>query len=159
MTYVELGSVDFTVVGVLENNPLAFYASRPGCFVYMTKAEIAKSPWQQLRLVTGPIDQAGIDAIADELDAGSGRPLSVNHNLLQSYPGFPSGPKLLIYAFATVLLIIVGLAGIGLIQNAFLISFTKRARELSLLSSIGMTTRQRTTLSLYEGLLLSLIHI
>lgn len=154
MTYVELGSVDFTVVGVLENNPLAFYASRPGCFVYMTKAEIAKSPWQQLRLVTGPIDQAGIDAIADELDAGSGRPLSVNHNLLQSYPGFPSGPKLLIYAFATVLLIIVGLAGIGLIQNAFLISFTKRARELSLLSSIGMTTRQRTTLSLYEGLLL-----
>lgn len=158
MTYKPARETSFTIVGIAANNSLKSGDARPAAYLYMTKPAIAAEPWQQLRIQTGPIDMNGLESVAMTLQVDDENlPLSVNHELLETYPGVMSGPKVLIYSFATVLIIIVGLAGIGLIQNAFLISFTKRASELSLLSSIGMTTKQRMTLSLLEGLFLFMV--
>jgi putative ABC transport system permease protein len=60
--------------------------------------------------------------------------------------------SLLMKAGTYSLLVIVALVGVALIQNGFLISLSRRIRDLSVLSSIGMTRRQKWIMSLTEGL-------
>ena len=144
-----------TVVGI-SNNPLRYPMIGPAVFIYQTPDQVAAATdsWVGLRLkdlTRSRLDrfmqgasQAGVSGIEET-------------RLVQFDPKVKSGTQIAIRTFAMVLVVIAALAGINLIQNGFLISMSQRTRELSVLSSVGMTRRQKWRMSLTEGVLLYLI--
>lgn len=142
------------VVGITESR-MHFLTMSSAYYVYQSPEEIAEAErfWvgvrlkdlseENLRRFTNGLDQAGLTYYLTEL--------------LSLYPQMPSSERVFVYAFATVLAVIVAIAAISLIQNSFYISLSQRMKELSLLSSIGMTRRQKWQMTLTEGFLLFLI--
>lgn len=64
-----------------------------------------------------------------------------------------------LYSLATILIVIIMLASISLIYNAFSISVTERTKQFGLISSIGATKKQLLHSVLFESVFLSLIGI
>lgn len=64
-----------------------------------------------------------------------------------------------LYGFALVLIIIIMLASISLIYNAFAISVSERTRQLGMLASVGATKWQKRQHVYFEGFLIGIIGI
>ncbi|WP_053942294.1 ABC transporter permease [Kallipyga gabonensis] len=80
------------------------------------------------------------------------------HEFLLQTQGSVTGSPLVraIWTLATILIVIIALATISLIYNAFSISVMERTRQYGMLRSIGATNRQILLSILYEGLIVSL---
>lgn len=64
-----------------------------------------------------------------------------------------------IYGFVGVIMLIIIIASISLIYNAFAISVSERTRQLGILASVGATRRQKKSNVYFEGLIIGLIGI
>ncbi len=152
VSYEEAEDMTITIVGILSVNPLPPPMVLPTYFVVQTPEEIeaAQTLWTGFTL-KNISDQAIKDFRGD---------LKLDYHvtsLAEYSPGVSSSGRFFIQGFVTVLVIIVAVAGIGLIQNGFMISLSQRMRELSLLSSVGMTRRQKWQMVLREGLIMYLV--
>lgn len=80
------------------------------------------------------------------------------HEFLLQTQGSVTGSPIVraIWILATILIVIIALATISLIYNAFSISVMERTRQYGMLRSIGATNRQILLSILYEGLIVSL---
>lgn len=65
----------------------------------------------------------------------------------------------MIYGFAAVFIVIIIIASVSLIYNAFAISVSERISQLGMLASIGATRRQKRHSIYFEGFLLGIIGI
>ena len=65
----------------------------------------------------------------------------------------------MIYGFAAVFIVIIMIASVSLIYNAFAISVSERVSQLGMLASIGATRRQKRHSVYFEGFLLGIIGI
>lgn len=162
--YIPMGeSLDFeeaqskptvTIVGV-SNNPMNYPMGGAAIFVYQTEEEIAAAShfWSGIRIediTTAKVKQF-------EKGLNHQKYWVTQTNLVEMEPKVQSPTRVIVMTFAMVLVVIAAVAGISLIQNGFLISLSQRIRELSVLSSVGMTRRQKWYMSLTEGVLLYLI--
>lgn len=144
-----------TIVGITANSPLDTYTGMPAVYEYMDETTIADSPYQQLRLQTGALSSGEFHDLIQTLNAEV--PLASvvkNTDLTDMYPGSGSLFRISLFTMTAIILAIFGIAGVLLIQNTFFLSFSERTRELSLLSSVGMTSRQRFGLAMTEGFFL-----
>lgn len=141
-----------TVVGV-TNNPLAYPMGGPAIFVYQTDQELAQASHYWVGLRIKHVTTERIFQFWEGIENADIRP-ATQTNLLEYYPSVQSQTRTMVKSFAMVLVVIAAIAGISLIQNGFLISMSQRMRELSVLSSIGMTRRQKWYMSLTEGIFL-----
>lgn len=93
--------------------------------------------------------------VAEWQDSAYSDRLLGNAALLELVPGVPGfTSQAVLKSFVVVFILIIGVAGIGMIYNAFSISLSRRSRSLSMLSSIGLTRRQKWQMVLFEGLIL-----
>jgi putative ABC transport system permease protein len=65
----------------------------------------------------------------------------------------------MIYGFAAVFIVIIMIASVALIYNAFTISVSERVSQLGMLASVGATKRQKRWSVYFEGFLLGIIGI
>lgn len=65
----------------------------------------------------------------------------------------------MIYGFAAVFIIIIIVASVSLIYNAFAISVSERVSQLGMLASVGATKRQKRRSVYFEGFLLGIVGI
>ncbi len=64
-----------------------------------------------------------------------------------------------IYGFASIFLIIIMVASVSLIYNAFAISISERVSQLGMLASVGATKQQKRRSVYFEGFLLGVVGI
>ncbi|MFA6308844.1 MAG: FtsX-like permease family protein [Clostridia bacterium] len=85
----------------------------------------------------------------------------VYNNELLRYYGIVRGDNLqsTIYSFAFVMILIIIIASVSLIYNAFAISVSERTRQLGMLASVGATKKQKRQNVYFEGFLIALIGI
>ncbi len=85
---------------------------------------------------------------------------SVNNEILDCYFAYDDGGSFaaLLPMIATILIIIV-IASVALIYNAFAMSLSERVRYLGMLASVGATKRQKRGSIYFEGFLFGLIGI
>lgn len=158
LKYVPTGkSYSVTIVGILDNNPLEVFGGRPAYYLYMPQSEIIQADYQLLAAKLPQVDSTLIGQVEERYSRMAETRVMANSNVVELYPGVPSTFRTLVYGFVAALTVIVAVAGIGLIYNSFLISISRRARELSLLSSVGMTRKQKWQMVIYEGLFLYLL--
>ncbi|HHX03594.1 MAG TPA: FtsX-like permease family protein [Tissierellia bacterium] len=141
-----------TVVGILRNTPLRYPMTEPTYFVLQTPEEnqAAQRVWAGFSLKK--VNDANLKTFTKDL------PGSYEITEMAKYsPNVSSSARFFIQGFVVVLMVIVVAAGVGLIQNGFMISLSQRVQELSILSSVGMTKRQKWNMSLREGLFMYLI--
>lgn len=86
--------------------------------------------------------------------------ISYNKDLLR-YSGVMASDSTqnMIYGFAAVFIVIIMIASVSLIYNAFAISVSERIRQLGMLASVGATRRQKRRSIYFEGFLLGLVGI
>ncbi len=65
----------------------------------------------------------------------------------------------MIYSFAAVFIVIIMIASVSFIYNAFAISVSERVSQLGMLASVGATKRQKRRSVYFEGFLLGIIGI
>lgn len=146
-----LPSMPVTIVGVFKNNPMEYPLAGPLVIAYQTQEAIKSADTVWAGFTLKELSDETIRQFVEGQDKYS------TTDLTAYSPRVSSKAKFYIQSFAYALMVIVALAGIGLIQNGFLISLSQRMKELSILSSIGMTHRQKWRLSLIEGMILFLI--
>lgn len=83
------------------------------------------------------------------------------HTELLRYHGIVSNDSAqnVIYGFAGVFIVIIMLASVSLIYNAFAISVSERVGQLGMLASVGATKQQKRWSVYFEGFLLGIIGI
>ncbi|MEA4925346.1 MAG: FtsX-like permease family protein [Syntrophomonadaceae bacterium] len=83
-----------------------------------------------------------------------------NKDLLR-YSGVMAGDSAqnMIYSFAAVFIVIIMIASVSFIYNAFAISVSERVSQLGMLASVGATKRQKRRSVYFEGLLLGIAGI
>lgn len=86
--------------------------------------------------------------------------VTFNTELLRYY-GLLEGDKFqeLMLTFALIIIVIIMIASIALIYNAFAISVSERIRQLGMLASVGATKRQKRANVYFEGFLVGLVGI
>jgi len=146
------GGITLTIVGEAGNR-LPYPMNGPTIFVHQTPEQVAEGElfWAGFRLKD--VSDASIETFTEDWEMANWGTTS----LATYYQGVSSGLSFFVKSFAMVLVVIVAIAGIGLIQNGFLISLSQRMQELSILSSVGMTRRQKWRMAVTEGGLMYLI--
>jgi len=83
------------------------------------------------------------------------------HSELLRYSGIVADdrPQNMIYGFAAVFIVIIMIASVSLIYNAFAISISERVSQLGMLASVGATRQQKRRGIIFEGLLLGIAGI
>lgn len=166
-SYENLKDEKLTIVGVLDENLPTDYAS----FIQIvSQSEIAKelkdkghiSAYFTLKKLNYQSGQV-LDDIAKKYDLGNEEENTFvkNDDLLISYFSMAKDGFLLttIIPLCLVCLVIIMIASVMLIYNAFGMSLSERIRYLGMLSSVGATKKQKRSSVYYEGLILGAIGI
>ncbi|MBP6950224.1 MAG: ABC transporter permease [Clostridiaceae bacterium] len=146
--YTKDRDLPITIVGIVENVNIGRVMRGGVYFVYQTPEEIESAERLWAGFVIKDISTKKLNDFCSGLHDLEYNQLELTHY----YPTVQSEMSLLMKAGTYSLLVIVALVGVALIQNGFLISLSRRIRDLSVLSSIGMTRRQKWIMSLTEGL-------
>lgn len=157
-TFESLGEKKFTVVGILEekNEPTRSYPILRGisadetaeATVYLTANILNKD-------TEGILNNAAASAGLSSEDAVFHRDLFRYNLILRE-----ADPALVtISGFSLIILVIIIIASVMLIYNAFGISISERSRYLGMLASVGATRTQKRNSVYFEGAVLGLIGI
>ena len=165
--YENLKDTRFTIVGVLDENLPTDFTS----FIQIaSESDIAKelqergniSAYFTLKKLSYKSGQV-LDSIAKEYDLGNEEEHTFvkNDDLLIAYFSMAKDGFLLttIIPLCLVCLVIIMVASVMLIYNAFGMSLSERIRYLGMLSSVGATKKQKRSSVYYEGLILGAIGI
>ncbi len=159
-------SVEFTIVGICQRQPLEMWNGAASFFAVLTTESSlpAASQVDSYYRFKHPHDYIFIDEegtwhqtfIENTANAKSCVP---NYDLLR-LSGFASiGLLNAIKGLAALILIIVGGASIALVYNAFAISVSERTKQFGLLSSLGATKKQLQKMVRFEALAVSAVGI
>lgn len=147
--------VEYMVVGIMESRN---YRPNTGNWGFLNMLTVADGNegttlWHRLFLKTSPTDAK----IVSQYDYGEA---DINTDLLGVY-GFAGeqNTTLMILLMCAIVLLIVMIASVSLISNAFSISIAERTKQFGLLSSIGATRKQVRASVQFEALILMALGI
>ncbi len=151
----ETMDVEYTVVGIMSSRNYRPNTGNWGFFNILTVADGNEGTtlWHRMFLQTSPSD-------AKIISQRSYGEAAVNTDLLGIY-GFvgAQNTSLMILLMGVILLLIVMVASVSLISNAFSISVAERTKQFGLLSSIGATRKQVRSSVRFEALMLMALGI
>lgn len=164
-TFEQTGSGVFTIVGIMER-PGFEYSWSAGCAVlgFLDESALSAGDTVDVYVTMNSVDRGIYDdvlALAKQAGTGTLTPrVAYNDNLLRTY-GVVAGDNLygFLLGFAAVIVIIIAVASVSLIYNAFAISVSERGKQLGLLSSVGATKKQKRTSVYHEALFVGAIGI
>lgn len=147
----------FKITAILHNNvPTSQY----GIVSKLTDTKNAKALLMHANLKTLNTKSFATAKDICEKACGDDRNYAINSDLLNSYLSFGknSTAKTLLPLVAIVLVIIL-IASVVLIYNAFAMSLSEKVRYLGMLASVGATKKQKRLSVYFEGLILGAIGI
>lgn len=135
-----------------QNNPTSDFA-------FLTYSDDLKAnPTVAFQLKT--LNSKSLDVVNDIIDKANPGTSTVNKELLYSKLSFSSDSFVAnILPLVVILLIIIMVASVVLIYNAFAMSLSEKVKYLGMLSSVGATKRQKRLSIYYEGFILALFGI
>lgn len=135
-----------------QNNPTSEFA-------FLTYSDDLKAnPTVAFQLKT--LNSKSLDVVNDIIDKANPCTSTVNNELLYSKLSFSSDSFVAnILPLVVILLIIIMVASVVLIYNAFAMSLSEKVKYLGMLSSVGATKRQKRFSIYYEGFILALFGI
>ena len=135
-----------------QNNPTSEFA-------FLTYSDNLKAnPTVVFQLKT--LNSKSLDVVNDIIDKANPGTSTVNNELLYSKLSFSSDSFVAnILPLVVILLIIIMVASVVLIYNAFAMSLSEKVKYLGMLSSVGATKRQKRFSIYYEGFILALFGI
>ncbi len=146
---------EYTVVGIMESRNYRPNTENWGFENILTIADGNEGTtlWHRLFLKTSPADAKAVSRYNyGEAD--------INTNLLGVYGIIgEQNTTLMILLMCAILLLIVMIASVSLISNAFSISVAERTKQFALLSSIGATRKQVRFCVRFEALILMVLGI
>lgn len=151
----------YTVVGIYEGR---FFGIEHISYQYLLTFDDGKQSdalWHHLFVKTDPPSAAYELATLDE----NGKPLygeccDLNEELLNVYGSTEyENVNRMIFMIVSVLILLILLASVNLISNAFAISLSERTKQYGLLSSVGATKKQIRSSLLFEAMTVSLIGV
>ncbi len=161
--FVPEQTLTYTVVGIIKRP--GFESSwSPGYIGITCLDEKAMSPEDEVtvtlladRLKHGFFED--VEALAGSVGLDNSH-ISFNTELLR-YSGIFANDSAqnMIYGFAAVFIVIIIIASVSLIYNAFAISVSERVSQLGMLASVGATKRQKRRSVYLEGFLLGIVGI
>lgn len=162
-TFQPHGSVTLTVVGVMETPGFEpSWSAGYGLLGYLDESALA--PTDRLdAYITVPNVSRDIYNNVSALAASVGDEQTgavFNDDMLRYY-GVVEWDNVYAFlrGFMLVIILIIVIASVSLIYNAFAMSVSERARQLGLLASVGATKRQKRASVYYEGLFVGVIGI
>jgi putative ABC transport system permease protein len=154
---------EYTVTGIIERHGSEPH-SAPGYTVisYLNKDSIGGGDWLDVLVTFKQVDN-DIFKHGQELAAQAGVAnylVYYNNNLLALY-GVTADATIgnILNIFALIAIVIIMVASITLIYNAFAISISERSRQLGMMASVGATKRQKRNSVFFEGLVIGLVAI
>lgn len=151
MEHLEItGEKEYTVVGFYSNNNYAYFTGNISLLFTARQPDSSLPVTAFLRTVK-PSDATDVAARYSP-DGGA----VSNRSLLRymAVGGSNSNYTRVLYGLGAVLMIIIAVASISLIYNAFSISVSERTKQFGLLSSIGATRKQLKNSVLFEAMVL-----
>ncbi|WP_373214255.1 ABC transporter permease [Ruminococcus sp. 5_1_39BFAA] len=140
-TFVPEGQNTYTIVGTMNTRE----NSGPGYLAYsgLSSDEIKEDQTYEVS-VTFDKTNAKLYAKAEKLASQTGAEIEYNNSLL-FYSGVSNDNGLLrtMYGVICIISIIIIIASVSLIHNAFSISLSERSRMLGMISSVGATKQQK----------------
>ena len=135
-----------------QNNPTSEFA------LLTYSDDLKANPTVAFQLKT--LNSKSLDVVNDIIDKANPGASTVNNELLYSKLSFSSDSFVAnILPLVVILLIIIMVASVVLIYNAFAMSLSEKVKYLGMLSSVGATKRQKRFSIYYEGFILALFGI
>ncbi len=161
-TYIPEYTRTFTVVGVIERLPSErFSVAGYAAVTYLDPAALTSEQTVNASIGVNHLSKKIYPhsrALAEKL----GIPDQINYNTeLLRYHGMLENDNTqeIVYSFVLIIIVIIMIASVSLIYNAFAISVSERIRQLGMLASIGATKGQKRENVYFEGLIVGLIGI
>ena len=151
--FVRQEDKQYRITAILhQNNPTSEFA-------FLTYSDNLKAnPTVAFQLKT--LNSKSLDVVNDIIDKANPGTSTVNKELLYSKLSFSSDSFVAnILPLVVILLIIIMVASVVLIYNAFAMSLSEKVKYLGMLSSVGATKRQKRLSIYYEGFILALFGI
>lgn len=151
--FVRQEDKQYRITAILhQNNPTSEFA-------FLTYSDNLKAnPTVAFQLKT--LNSKSLDVVNDIIDKANPGTSTVNKELLYSKLSFSSDSFVAnILPLVVILLIIIMVASVVLIYNAFAMSLSEKIKYLGMLSSVGATKRQKRLSIYYEGFILALFGI
>lgn len=153
----------YTVVGFIKQ-PAFEGMSAPGytAISYLDDSTLKSSETVNVSFLVKNLNHSffsKVDSLAKSIGVSKSN-VSENTELLRYYGVMKQDSySYTLYGFALVLIIIIMVASISLIYNAFAISVSERIRQLGMLASVGATKWQKRKHVYFEGFLIGIIGI
>lgn len=155
--FESIGEKTFTVVGILEENP-----PTRGVQILrgLSKAELDGAG---VYLTANTLDNATESVLTDAVTSAglSAKDLEFNKDLFRYnwiVRDVDEGMRVIL-RFAEIILVLIMIASVMLIYNAFSISLSERSRYLGMLASVGATKAQKRRSVYFEGAVLGAVGI
>lgn len=153
----------YTVVGIVKRpNFEPFWASGYTALTYLDTDMLGPDDTVIVTLLAKRLSRSLYHDVAALAESAGLDESHINyHSELLRYSGIVANDRLqnMIYGFAAVFIIIIMVASVSLIYNAFAISISERVSQLGMLASVGATKQQKRRVILFEGLLLGIAGI
>ena len=162
-TFEPKQTVAVTIVGIMMRPSFeSSYSAGYGVLGYLDKSTLAPTDTADVYFTVSHLNRNIFDdipALAQKAGVSADN-ITFNNELLRYY-GIVSYDNVyqFMQGFMLFLIIIIVVASISLIYNAFAISVSERSRQLGLLASVGATRRQKRASVYYEGFFIGLIGI
>lgn len=151
--FVRQEDKQYRITAILhQNNPTSEFA------LLTYSDDLKANPTVAFQLKT--LNSKSLDVVNDIIDKANPGASTVNKELLYSKLSFSSDSFVAnILPLVVILLIIIMVASVFLIYNAFAMSLSEKVKYLGMLSSVGATKRQKRFSIYYEGFILALFGI
>ncbi len=152
---------EFKITAILHNNPatMARYSIVRG--FDLSKLSLSDGQTVTASIELKEVNYKSLDVIRDIIKQYDIKDYDINNNYLETKFAIDENSVLAksILPMAAVVLIIILIASVVLIYNAFGMSLSERVRYLGMLATVGATKKQKKLSVYYEGLLLGAIGI
>lgn len=162
-TFVSKQTRTYTVAGIIERpNFEPRWAPGYTALSFLDAKKLGADDTVTVTLLAGKLNHDFFDdvmALAESVGLDDSH-ISFNTELLR-YSGIFANDSAqnMIYGFAAVFIVIIVIASVSLIYNAFAISVSERIGQLGMLASVGATKRQKRRSVYFEGFLLGIAGI
>lgn len=164
-TFVPERTRTYTVVGIIErpnHNVEPTWAPGYTALSFLDAETLGPDDTVTVTLLAGRLNRHFFDDIAMlAKSVGLDDSHIQFHTELLRYHGIVANDSTqnMIYGFAAVFIVIIMIASVALIYNAFAISVSERVSQLGMLASVGATKRQKRHSVYLEGFLLGIVGI
>ncbi|HBM80497.1 MAG TPA: cell division protein FtsX, partial [Clostridiaceae bacterium] len=153
----------YTVVGIIKRpNFEPRWAPGYTAVTYLDESALKPDDNVNVTILAGKLTHHFFDDV-NSLAGSVGKDaneVEFNDELLRYYGAVKDdNTQTIIYGFVLIMIVIIMIASISLIYNAFAISVSERTRQLGMLASVGATKGQKRQNVYFEALLIGLVGI